>query len=66
MLTQYSSNVRKEERFALSLKRPWKPREVQQDTFTHFIIKDNSLNLARTFVQGEKNVCYPEEVKPIS
>lgn len=58
MLSQYSLNVRKEERFALSLERPWKPVGVQWDTFTHFIIKDNSLNFDRTFVHREKK-CIP-------
>ena len=54
MLTQYSLSVRKEERVALSLERPWKPVGVGQDTFMHFTIEDNFLNFDRTFVRGEK------------
>lgn len=56
MLTQYSLNVRKEERFALSLERPRKPVGVGQDTFMDFTIEDNFLNFDRTFVRGEEKM----------
>lgn len=66
MLAQYSSNVRKEERFALSLERPWKPTGAHQDTFTHFIIKNNSLNVARTFCQSGGKCIPSQRGEPIS
>ena len=56
MLTQYSLTVRKEERFALSLERPWKPVGVGQDTSMDFTIEDNFLKFDRTFVLGEKKM----------